>query len=152
LHPQRYDATKLPLAQRESFRLAANGDVAEHVQTAINSRSASDSSRHSSVRSTRLRDALPTILFVAPPAIADIQVAMSMRRWWVSLLPFKHRWSPMSGLNISGRVLPTHFDLWRELELNGDRQGERVKQLLLIAASLLHHDNALPPIDGFQDN
>ncbi|WP_321939110.1 hypothetical protein [Paraburkholderia sp. J8-2] len=29
---------------------------------------------------------------------------------------------------------------------------ERLKQLLLIAASLTHHDDALPPIDGFQDS
>jgi hypothetical protein len=29
---------------------------------------------------------------------------------------------------------------------------ERVKQLLLIAASLSHHDDALPSIDGFQDS
>jgi hypothetical protein len=29
---------------------------------------------------------------------------------------------------------------------------ERVKLLLLIAASLAHHDDALPSIDGFQDS
>jgi hypothetical protein len=29
---------------------------------------------------------------------------------------------------------------------------ERVKELLLIAASPTHHDDAPPSIDGFQDN
>jgi hypothetical protein len=44
---------------------------------------------------------------VASSANAHVQVTMSRRQLEVSLLPFTHRWPPMSGLDISERVLPT---------------------------------------------